>query len=158
MALWFVLICHAAALAYGLLGGIFLAFSDFVMRALGDTPGAGGIAAMQKINREVYRAVFMVIFMGMVPASLLIAIHAGITQGAAGWPFILAGGLYILCCFATTAAFNVPMNTALDGLPAAQAEEYWRAIYLPRWTAWNTVRTLACAGAAVAMVWGLARG
>ncbi len=156
MALWFTLTCHAAALAYGLLGGIFLAFSDFVMRALGDTPGAGGIAAMQQINRAVYRAVFMGIFMGMVPVSLAIAIYAWISQGSEGWPFVVAGVVYVVFCFATTAAFNVPMNTALDRLPAAQAEGYWRDVYLPRWTAWNSLRTLACAGAAVAMVWGLA--
>lgn len=155
MALWFALLCHTTALAYGLMGGVFLAFSDFIMRALGTTPGAGGIAAMQEINRAVYRAVFMVVFLGLVPVSVVIAFYAASLLGAEGWPFVLSGVLYVLFCFVTTAAFNVPMNTALDRIAATDADDYWRHVYLPRWTAWNTVRALACAGASALMVWGL---
>lgn len=155
MDLWFALLCHVTALAYGLMGGVFLAFSDFIMRALGATPGAGGIAAMQEINRAVYRAVFMGVFLGLVPVSIFVAVYAAGVLGLDGWPFLLAGALYVLFSFGSTAAFNVPMNSALDRIAATDAEDYWRHVYLPRWTAWNTVRTLACAAASVLMVWGL---
>ena len=50
---------HLAVLAYALVGGVFLAFSDFIMRALSLTGGSGGAEAMQAINREVFRWVFM---------------------------------------------------------------------------------------------------
>lgn len=45
---------HLAVLAYALVGGVFLAFSDFIMRALSVTSGHGGAEAMQAINREVF--------------------------------------------------------------------------------------------------------
>ena len=44
-----------AVLAYALLGGVFLAFSDFIMRSLAHTSGMGGVEVMQVINREVFR-------------------------------------------------------------------------------------------------------
>lgn len=155
MALWFELLGHALALAYGLIGGMLFGFSDFIMRALGATPGAGGIAAMQSINRAVYRSVFMAMFIGLVPVSLALAAYAALTFGADGWMFMAAGGLYVVSCFATTAAFNVPMNTALERIAAEDAEDYWRHVYLPRWTTWNSVRSLACAAASALVVWGL---
>ena len=57
-------------LAYALVGGVFLAFSDFIMRSLAHTSGIGGVDAMQVINREVFRWVFMALFIGMAPVSL----------------------------------------------------------------------------------------
>jgi hypothetical protein len=47
-----------AALGSALIGGLFFAFSAFVMRALGRLPPAGGIAAMQSINVAVLNPVF----------------------------------------------------------------------------------------------------
>ena len=49
------LLIQFAILAYALVGGVFLAFSDFVMRPLALTGGAGGVEVMQSINREVLR-------------------------------------------------------------------------------------------------------
>ena len=62
-----------AILAYALLGGVFLAYSDFIMRSLSLTRGAGGVEAMQIINREVFRWMFMTLFLGTALVSLLIA-------------------------------------------------------------------------------------
>ncbi len=56
-------------LAYAFIGGVFLAFSDFIMRSLAMTGGHGGIEAMQVINREVFRWVFMALFLGLAPVS-----------------------------------------------------------------------------------------
>ena len=52
-----------SVLAYAALAGVFLAFSDFIMRSLARTSGTGGIEAMQIINREVFRWVFMTLFL-----------------------------------------------------------------------------------------------
>ena len=70
-----------AILAYALVGGVFLAFSDFVMRSLALTGGAGGVEAMQSINREVFRWIFMVLFIGLAPVSLFIAGYGGWVLG-----------------------------------------------------------------------------
>jgi ketosteroid isomerase-like protein len=44
------ILTFVAALSCGLVAGIFLAFSNFIMRALGSVPPNSGIAAMQSIN------------------------------------------------------------------------------------------------------------
>ena len=73
MSLFFFLLLHAAILAYGIVRGVFLALSDFIVRSLSRTGGTVGIEAMQVINREVFRWVFMALFRGLAPVSLLIA-------------------------------------------------------------------------------------
>ncbi|MCP1337813.1 anthrone oxygenase family protein [Futiania mangrovi] len=136
-----------AILAYALVGGVFLAFSDFIMRALSLTGGVGGVEAMQAINREVFRWVFMALFLGMAAISLVLAVYAVSTLGGvAGTLMLLAGLVYLVGCFGVTAVFNVPMNEALAGmdLTSEATRDYWAGTYLPRWTFWNTVRTIAC--------------
>ena len=53
-----------SALGCGLVGGIFFAFSAFVMKALNRLPPAQGIAAMQSINVTVINPLFMTAFFG----------------------------------------------------------------------------------------------
>ncbi|MDX5361844.1 MAG: DUF1772 domain-containing protein [Alphaproteobacteria bacterium] len=145
-----------AILAYALLGGAFLAFSDFIMRALSLTGGTGGVEAMQVINREVFRWVFMALFLGMVVLSLVLGGYAATSvDGPAGALMLLAGLVYLAGCFGVTAVFNVPMNEALAGmdLTSEATRDYWTGTYLPRWTFWNTVRTIAC-GLSAALLLG----
>ena len=51
-----------AALGTGIVGGIFFAFSSFVMAALARIPAAQGIAAMNSINAVVLNPIFMTPF------------------------------------------------------------------------------------------------
>lgn len=145
-------------LAYAFVGGVFLAFSDFIMRSLAHTGGVGGVEAMQVINREVFRWVFMALFLGMAAVSFVVAIYSATQISGGPGTLILLGALvYLLGCFAVTVFFNVPMNEVLAGmdLAAESTREYWTDTYLPRWTTWNTVRTVACAIAAGLMLVGL---
>lgn len=153
----FVLL-QLSILAYAIVGGVFLAFSDFIMRSLAHTRGVGGVEAMQVINREVFRWVFMTLFLGMAAVSVFIVIHSAMFLSGGPGTLILLGALvYLLGCFAVTVFFNVPMNEALAGmdLSAEATHDYWKRTYLPRWTTWNTVRTLACALAAAMVLFGL---
>lgn len=148
MSLWIFYFAQLAILGYALVAGVFLAFSDFIMRSLARTSGAGGAEAMQVINREVFRWLFMALFLGLVPVSLVLAGYgAAALDGAARWAFVSAGLVYLVGCFGVTARFNVPMNEMLDGMqPGGETgQAYWREVYVPRWTFWNTVRGLACA-------------
>ena len=150
---------HLAVLAYALVGGVFLAFSDFIMRALSLTSGQGGAEAMQAINREVFRWIFMVLFLGLVPVSLLIAAHGVLVVGhGPGSLMMLAGLTYLVGGFGVTVVFNVPMNETLAGMePSADATlDYWSCTYLPRWRFWNTVRTVACGLSAALLLLSLA--
>ncbi|MGX9355101.1 anthrone oxygenase family protein [Roseobacteraceae bacterium S113] len=156
-ALIFVLL-QVSILAYAIVGGVFLAFSDFIMRSLALTSGAGGTEAMQVINREVFRWVFMSMFLGMAAMSAFFVIYAMLhLPGGPGTLIMLAAMLYLLGCFAVTIVFNVPMNETLADMPlsADATRDYWTSTYLPRWTRWNTVRTCACILAASAMLFGL---
>ena len=65
-----------ALLGSALLGGIFFAFSSFVMKALARVPSAEGIAAMQSINVVVLNPSFLGAFMGTAAISLLVAVIA----------------------------------------------------------------------------------
>lgn len=145
-------------LAYALVGGVFLAFSDFIMRSLAHTGGIGGVDAMQVINREVFRWVFMALFLGMAPVSLAIAGYGWFAVGhGPGTLLMLAGLIYVVGCFGVTVFFNVPMNEALAGMDASSsaARDYWTGTYLPRWTFWNSVRTFACTFSAALLLFGL---
>jgi uncharacterized membrane protein len=159
MTPWLVLLIQVSVIAYALLGGVFLAFSDFIMRALRRTEGAGGAAAMQAVNREVFRYVFMPLFLGMVPVSLTLAVGAALTLPAPA-PVVAAGILYLVGVFGLTAARNVPMNNQLAAADPASAEgqRYWTDTYVPRWTFWNTLRAAACIAAAALLLVALSRG
>lgn len=158
MSLFFLILMQVAILAYALVGGVFLAFSDFIMRSLSLTGGAGGVEVMQVINREVFRWIFMALFLGMAAVSLVIAGIGAITLShPAGMLILIAGLVYLVGCFGVTVLFNVPMNEALAGMELSEdaTRAYWKGTYLPRWTFWNTVRTLACGLSAALLLSGL---
>lgn len=141
----------AASVAAGLVSGVFLTFSDFVMRALGASAPAAGMEAMQQINRTVYRSVFMVFLLGLVPVSLAIgSIALLFAAGPAAQVLIAGAALYIAGVFAVTAAGNVPMNKRLDGMALSEGEahRYWTT-YGRDWTRLNHIRTAASAGTAI---------
>ena len=158
MSTWFFLLAQFSILAYALVGGVFLAFSDFIMRSLARTSGTGGVEAMQVINREVFRWIFMTFFLGMAAVSIVVSGYGAMSlETPAGTLITLSGLIYLIGCFGVTVAFNVPMNEVLAGMdPSADAtREYWTNTYLPRWTFWNSVRTAACAVSSGLLLCGL---
>lgn len=158
MSTAFFLLIQFSILAYALVGGVFLAFSDFIMRSLAITGGHGGVEAMQAINREVFRWVFMALFLGMAAVSVVVAAYGAFgVGGPAGTLIMIAGLVYLIGCFGVTVFFNVPMNEALAGMEmsAETTQDYWSQTYVPRWTFWNSVRTAACAISAALLLFGL---
>ena len=154
----FILFAQAAILAYALIGGVFLAFSDFIMRSLARTSGTGGVEAMQVINREVFRWVFMVLFIGLAPFSIGLALYGLIIiPGGTGTVLAAAGLTYLIGCFGVTVCFNVPLNERLAKMSLADASTgiFWQDTYVPRWTWWNTVRGGACMVSAALMLYAL---
>ena len=147
MSLWFTLLSAASVLAYAAIGGVFLAFSDFIMRSFNLVRGQGGIEAMQVLNVEIMRSVFMVLFMGLTLVSLVIAVYAFVVvDGMPSHLLMLAGVIYLVGVFAVTAFGNVPLNNQLAGIDqaASQTIAFWKQSYMTRWVSLNTVRTVAC--------------
>jgi len=158
MSTFFFFLMQFAILAYALVGGVFLAFSDFIMRSLSLIGGTGGAEVMQAINREVFRWVFMALFLLMAAVSVALAVYGGLfIGGGPGTLMMIAGLVYVTGCFGVTVFFNVPMNEALADmdLSAETTRAYWINTYVPRWTFWNTVRTMACGLSAALLLFGL---
>jgi uncharacterized membrane protein len=158
MSVWFFLLAQFTLLAYALVGGVFLAFSDFIMRSHTHTDGMGDIEAMQVINREVFRWIFMSLFLGLALVSILVFGCSMVHLSGPGASLIApADVIYFIGCFGVTIAFNVPTNQALAGMDLSDdvTRDYWHRVYVPRWTLWNTVRTMACAVSSTLLMVGL---
>lgn len=159
----FLIATTAAAVSTAVAGGVFYAFSTFVMAGLDRTRPAEAITAMRGLNAEAQaNAPFLTLFVGSTLLALGVGLAAALRLSEPGAGFVLAGAVLGLVAFVVTMAVNVPLNNALDavdpaGLSAAEALARWRA-YLVPWTAWNHVRTVAPVIGSVLMVVGLQRG
>jgi uncharacterized membrane protein len=134
------------ALGSGAIGGVFFAFSNFVMPALARIAPAEGIHAMQAINVTVLNRLFLGTFMGTGALSLAVIVDALFRwNGASSFWALLGGGAYLLGSILVTLRGNVPLNNALMRITQVDAlgEATWRS-YVTDWTKWNTVRTIAC--------------
>jgi uncharacterized membrane protein len=140
-----------SAIGCGLMAGVYFAFSTFIMTALARTGPGPGMAAMNAINVEIVKSLFMPLFLGTTLTSAALVVIAGFRLGEPGAVAMLAGGvIYVLGMFVVTAVFNVPLNDALAAADPASTEGtvLW-ARYLSDWTWWNHVRTVASVAAAV---------
>jgi uncharacterized membrane protein len=150
----------AAALASATVGGLFYAFSTFVMSGLDRTDPAEAIAAMRGINAEAQvNAPFLMLFVGSALLAIGVGVMAVLRLAQPGSGYVLAGAALGLAAFVVTMAFNVPLNNRLDaldpsGLSAADALREWQA-YSTSWTAWNHVRTAAPLLGSALMLLGL---
>ncbi|HZG90080.1 MAG TPA: anthrone oxygenase family protein [Pseudonocardia sp.] len=135
----------ATAVGAGLVAGVFFVFSVAIMPAFARLPPVHGVAVMQAINVTIVRAPFLVVFVGTAVACVgQVVLAPGDLLG------VLGAVLYVVGGFGVTMVFNVPLNNRLDRLDAGADDPFW-ARYAGRWTAWNHVRTLASAAAAVAL-------
>ena len=140
-----------AAVGSGLAGGVFFAFSTFVMRALERLPPAAGLDAMQSINVTAVRPGLMIELFGTAAVCAVVGGTACFHWGRPSSGYLLAGALvYLVLVVGVTALYHVPHNDALARLdPAAPASAGQWLHYARGWTAWNHLRTLGSAAAAV---------
>jgi uncharacterized membrane protein len=146
-----------AAIGSALMGGVFFAFSTFVMTALRRLPAPAGIAAMQAINVAAINPMFMLALFATAAACGAVIYVAWAAWPGRGSAYLLAGGLsYLLGTILVTIVCNVPRNNRLAAADpaAAAATQYWDT-YVKSWTAWNHVRTIAATIAAVLITFAL---
>ena len=144
----------AAAIGSALVGGIFFAFSTFVMAGLGRIPPEQGIAAMQSINITVLNPLFFSAFFGTGMLCLALLAAALLNWQQPGSALLVAASLlYLVGCIGLTMAANVPLNDALAAVQPGtpEAASLWSR-YLDVWTAWNHVRTVAPLAAAALFI------
>lgn len=141
---WTLYLCLFLALWSAVIGGVFSAFSEFIMSGLLRTAPAGGIESMQHINRTVIKTQFVAGILAIAPLSVLFAVYSlWAFEGAARVTLILAPIVYLPSVFLMTMFGNVPMNKKLERLDhtSPEAEAYWSE-YGRVWTRLNHVRSL----------------
>lgn len=151
---WWAVVVWATVIACALMAGLYFAFSTFIMASLEAIPNAEGIAAMQSINRVILKSTFMPLFFGTSLASLALGIWGVARWGDTGAPFLVGGGLiYLVGMFGVTAAFNVPLNDALEAIDGSAPESagVWSS-YIRDWTRWNHVRALSSVAASALFI------
>jgi uncharacterized membrane protein len=136
-----------------LIAGLFYAWSCGIVQGLGKLKDRDYLQAMQSINREIQRPLFLVVFAGTVlllPLATWLSHRAG-QHSTFAW-LLVASVSYIAGVFGVTIAGNVPLNNMLERVeltdcsPQSIAEN--RFAFEGRWNSLNRVRTF-CAIAAL---------
>lgn len=141
---WTVYACLFLALWSSLVGGVFKAFSEFIMSGLLRAAPASGINSMQQINKTVMRTEFVTALISIAVVSVAFALYAMLTFDVGSRLVIMLPALaYVPSVLLTTVLGNVPMNQRLDALDykTAEAETYWSE-YGQKWTRLNHIRTI----------------
>lgn len=147
----------AAAVGTGTVGGVFFAFSGFVMPALNRLSAPQASAAMQSINVMAVRPPLMIALFGAaalaVAAPVLAWRHGGQSTGL----LIAAGALYLIGTVGVTIVGNVPLNDALARTAAATTNAASWASWSSAWTGRNHLRTVAALAATATYALALLR-
>ena len=143
----------------GLTGGVFFAFSTFVMKGLDRLPSPQAIAAMNAINKAAPSDPwFMTALFGTAVTCVVVAMPSlrHLDDPAARYR-VVAAVLYLIA-IVLTGAYHVPRNDRLAAMDPASAEaaSAW-ARYVADWTSWNHVRTIGPLTAALALILSLRR-
>jgi uncharacterized membrane protein len=148
--LWF------SAIGCGLIAGLYFAFSTFIMTSLGRIDPPAGIAAMNAINVDIQRSVFLPLFLATTLSAAALAVIGMLHASERGSIAMIAGGLlYVIGMSVVTMVLNVPLNNALAAAAGPDAGTVW-ARYLRDWTLWNHVRTVTSTLACIAVVHAIA--
>ena len=111
------LLAFVCTLGASVVGGVFYAFSTFVMQALRRLPAREGIAAMQSINVVVINPMFLGVFLGTALASLVVLVMAVLRLGLSdplGWAIALQA--VIAALFSLIANHRIEWSTRLGYL------------------------------------------
>lgn len=151
-------IACVAAIGSAAVGGLFFAFSTFVMRGLNRVNPVQAIVAMRGINAEAQaNTPFLVLLFGSALAALVVGVVAVVQLRKPGSGYLLAGAVSAVVAVLVTAAFNVPLNDQLDHVePGANAAQAWHD-YAEPWTLWNHIRTVCPLVGAALLIVGAAR-
>ena len=155
-----VILTTVAAIASAAAAGMMYVFSTFVMRGLDRTGPVDAITAMRGINVEANNnAPFLLAYLGAAVLAVAVGVVAVVQFGKPGSGWLLAGAVVGVLGAVITIACNVPLNNHLDtvdpaAISPAKAAAEWQA-YLTTWTAWNHVRTVTAAIAALLMLIGV---
>ncbi|MFD2010150.1 anthrone oxygenase family protein [Streptomyces narbonensis] len=136
----------AAAVATGLVAGVFFAYVCSVMPALARSDDRVFVEVMRNINDVIQNPVFFAAFFG-APILAGVAAWQHRTTRAGAWT--LLGFVLCAAVFVVTTAANVPLN---DALATTKDPTAARSAFEDTWVAWNTARTILSAAALASLL------
>jgi uncharacterized membrane protein len=138
-----LLLDKIAIISFGFLGGVYFAFSFFVMQSLNEIDHKEAIKAMSSINLVILKSPFMILFFFssfIALALFLKSIFAYEILSSRGF----ASLVFLIGMFLCTAIKNVPLNGKLASFNDSLSPEIEWNYYYKNWTMWNHVRTASC--------------
>ena len=135
-----------AIISFGFIGGVYFAFSFFVMQSLKKTSASDAIRTMNTINLVILKSPFMILFFFSSFIAFIL-----FWENLILYKFISNKGfasiIFLLGMFICTATKNVPLNNKLADFDfndsSCNPEIEWNNYY-KNWIKWNHVRTASC--------------
>lgn len=144
------------AIGAGVTGGVYFAFSTFVMSGLRKLPDRQGLSAMQAVNKAAPNPLFMTALFGTAVLAVGLVVAGVRRWGDGGSVQLVVGSALYLVSVVLTIGFHVPRNDALDKVDAGAADAATKWLhYAQVWTAGNHVRTLSAIAGAVVLTLAL---
>lgn len=141
-----LLLDEIAIVCFGFLGGIYFAFSFFVMQSLNKINHLEAIRAMNSINSVILKSPFMLLFFFSTFIALIIFLKNLVSKNFMSNESF-ASCLFLIGMFLCTAIKNVPLNNKLATFDfsdtSTDSKVKWN-YYYKNWTKWNHVRTASC--------------
>ena len=143
-----------AIICFGFIGGVYFAFSFFVMHSLKKINHLEAIRIMNSINSVILKSPFMLLFFfsSFIAVTLFLTnlILFKIIYNQFLSSLIFLGGMF-LC----TAIKNVPLNKKLASFnfndTSSDPKIEWNYYYI-NWIKWNHIRTASCFASTVLLV------
>ena len=138
-----LLLDEMAVISFGFLGGVYFAFSFFVMQSFNKIGHIEAIKAMNSINLVILKSPFMILFFFssfIALALFLKSIFAYEILSSRGF----ASLVFLIGMFLCTAVKNVPLNDKLASFNDSLSPEIEWNYYYKNWIMWNHVRTASC--------------
>ena len=142
----FLWVDEIAIVSFGFIGGVYFAFSFFVMQSLSNTSSSEAIRTMNAINLVILKSPFMFLFIFSSLVALILFLENLILQTIISNEGF-ASLIFIVGMFLCTATKNVPLNNKLADYdfndstrnPTIEWNEYYK-----HWIKWNHLRTASC--------------
>ena len=132
-----------AIISFGFLGGVYFAFSFFVMQSLNKIDHKEAINAMSSINLVILKSPFMILFFFSSFIALLLFLENLFVSEILSFR-AFASLVFLAGMFLCTAVKNVPLNDKLASYNDSLSPEIEWNYYYKNWTMWNHVRTASC--------------
>jgi len=135
-----------AIISFGFIGGVYFAFSFFVMQSLNKASYSQAIRIMNLINSVILNSPFMFLFLFSSFLAFIIFLENLIIYKHISSE-VLASAVFLIGMLICTATKNIPLNNKLAGFdfnnPSCNPEIEWKNYY-NNWVKWNHIRTASC--------------